>query len=428
MTEPRSTVALVIEPMLERAAARSEHIYTAMRGVVCLLSLFVMNVSMFSSGQAPGPRYFIFSAAQLIGMLVSLQIFRITREERVSTTVLTVSTLADLIVVPLFPLLYILSESTGYTGVLYLPEMMFVLLVTVASGLRLNTRLALFAGFAHTLTFMGLLVLDALVEPNTMASAVDTVYGVLAQLGAYGLGITLAARSRGLALEGSQATVDAERARQHLGAYVSEEVAAWALSTEELEVGGCRMPVAILFSDLRGFTGYAEELAPEAVVAELNEYLEVMVAPIRLEGGIVDKYIGDAIMAVFGIPASKGDDAARAIRAATRMMDALEDLNERRASRGLPPLQHGIGVHYGQALAGHIGTPDRLQYTVVGDTVNLASRLESATKEQGEPVLVSDDCVRAALSGEKSVPVEVIALGEIPIRGRKAPMKVWTIG
>jgi adenylate cyclase len=140
---------------------------------------------------------------------------------------------------------------------------------------------------------------------------------------------------------------------------------------------------------------------------------------------VVDKYIGDAIMAVFGVPSEHPDDAARAIRAADRMRGALVRHNVDRKARGLPPLAHGVGVHYGPMVAGNIGTAERMQYTVIGDAVNLASRLETATKDVAVEMLISDAAVQAALSSGVALPILRVH-GPIHVRGHEAPIVVHT--
>jgi adenylate cyclase len=145
------------------------------------------------------------------------------------------------------------------------------------------------------------------------------------------------------------------------------------------------------------------------------------------EGGVVDKYIGDAIMAVFGAPRSSPDAAARALRAAQGMSRALEAHNAARAAKGLPPLKHGIGVHFGPVIAGNIGTQTRTQYTVIGDAVNLGSRLESATKELGVELLVSRELRDAALASAAALPA-LRPCGQIMVKGREQAVEVFTLG
>jgi adenylate cyclase len=237
-----------------------------------------------------------------------------------------------------------------------------------------------------------------------------------------------ASRTRRLVFQGADAAVKAERARQRLGVYVSEQVADEALAADELAPGGRRQSVAVLFADLRGFTAYAEDRSPENLIGELNEYLEAMVAEIRAQGGVVDKYIGDSIMAVFGIPQESAAAPANALRAVQGMQKALNEHNAERLAHGMAPLEHGIGVHFGPVVAGHVGTRKRLQYTVLGDVVNLASRLESATKSAGVPVLISAATVEAARrTGQDDKLPAVKRLGSTNVPGRQASVEVYTL-
>jgi adenylate cyclase len=178
--------------------------------------------------------------------------------------------------------------------------------------------------------------------------------------------------------------------------YVSEEVAAVALGEGGALPGGHRQAAAVMFCDLRGFSTYAARFPPERVVAELNDYLVAMVTEIQREGGVVDKYIGDSIMAVFGVPRALPDAASRALRASVGMQRALAAHNVQRAAAGLPALHHDIGLHFGEVVVGNIGTPERMQYTVVGDAVSVASRLQAAAREAGVAVLASSAVVEVA--------------------------------
>ena len=190
----------------------------------------------------------------------------------------------------------------------------------------------------------------------------------------------------------------------------------------KVALGGESLRVTVLFTDIRGFTTLSEKMDPQNLVALLNEYFTEMVTIVMDEGGVVDKYIGDAIMAVFGAPVSKPGDAVNAVRAAVRMRKALRDLNERLATRGLSALRTGIGIHTGEVVAGNIGSERRMEYTVIGDTVNLASRLESSTKELGVNVLISQDTYDIAKDAVATRPVR-----ELTVKGRNQPVMTYEV-
>lgn len=179
-----------------------------------------------------------------------------------------------------------------------------------------------------------------------------------------------------------------ERLRDTFNKFHSEEIAAKILSGE-VKLGGERMDATIFFSDIRGFTHLSESLPPEKVVELLNEYMQAMVGVIQQFKGVVDKYVGDAIMATWGVPLSGTEDTARAVSACLAMRQALAQLNERRKSRGETPLYMGMGLNVGPVTAGNIGSESRMEYTVIGDSVNTASRIESMTKAFGTDLLIS---------------------------------------
>lgn len=165
------------------------------------------------------------------------------------------------------------------------------------------------------------------------------------------------------------------------------------LNQEDVKKGN-RCEAVVFFSDIRGFTDYSNHKSPEEVVAMLNSYFEVMVDIIIRHGGVVDKFVGDAIMAIWGAPHSSPDDAKNAVMACLEMRKELERLNMERIEQGEAPILIGMGLHAGPVVAGTVGSNDRLEYTVIGDTVNTASRIESATKSFGTDLLVSEEVVK----------------------------------
>ncbi|WP_338441563.1 adenylate/guanylate cyclase domain-containing protein [Synechococcus elongatus IITB4] len=215
--------------------------------------------------------------------------------------------------------------------------------------------------------------------------------------------------------------LERRRLRQTFERYVAPAVVAEILQSPleaQQLLRGQRRTVTILFCDLRGFTALTRDRASlgdeETLISQLNEYLTAMVTEITQVGGTIDKFIGDAVMAVFGSPLSQGEeaDAAAAIAAALGMRQALETLNQRWQAEGRPVLDNGIGLHCGPVLAGNIGSPQRLEFTVMGDTVNLASRLESMTKELKAPIVISE-----ALQQVLGDRLQTRSLGRSAIRG-----------
>ncbi len=181
-----------------------------------------------------------------------------------------------------------------------------------------------------------------------------------------------------------------KRVRSTMARYMSKEVADQLLEAGEEALVGKDQQVSVLFSDVRGFTTIAEATSARETVAMLNEYFTEMVDVIFEHGGILDKYIGDAMMALFGAPFTGPNDAANAVAAANRMMSSLAKLNARRAERGGKPLDIGLGINTGDVVVGNIGSTKRLEYTVIGDSVNLASRLEGANKFYRTKILFSE--------------------------------------
>jgi adenylate cyclase len=180
------------------------------------------------------------------------------------------------------------------------------------------------------------------------------------------------------------------RLRSLFHRYVSQDVVDTLVeSPDSVLLKGERREVTVLFSDLRGFSTLSESLDPEQLVERLNRYFDRMVAAIHENGGMIDKFIGDAVMAVFGAPAAYPDHPRRAAQAALAMQERLQELNREWKQEGIETLQSGIGIHTGEAVVGNVGATVRLEYTAIGDAVNTASRLESLTKELKASILLS---------------------------------------
>ena len=211
------------------------------------------------------------------------------------------------------------------------------------------------------------------------------------------------------------------RLRDALGRYVSPEVAA-RVERNPAELAGERRQVSILFSDLRGFTTLSERMAPEQMAARLTEYFDAMTAAIFARRGMVNDFIGDAILAVFGAPLDDPEHARHAIESALAMGETLAGLNGRWQAEGLPPLRMGLGIHTGEVFAGNVGRAGKVKYAVVGDTVNLASRVESLNKELGTTMLVTEAAYLTA-----GLDLVVNDRGPISVKGREEPVRVYEV-
>jgi len=179
-----------------------------------------------------------------------------------------------------------------------------------------------------------------------------------------------------------------DKVKQAFQKFHNKEIAEKLISGE-IHLGGERKNACVFFSDVRGFTALSEGLDPEALVKILNRYMTKMVRVIIDNGGIVDKYVGDAIMAIWGVPVGKPDDCFRALKACLEMRIALAELNAELIAEGHGALRIGMGLNFGTLISGNIGSEERMEFTVIGDTVNTASRIESLTKEFGTDLLIS---------------------------------------
>lgn len=181
----------------------------------------------------------------------------------------------------------------------------------------------------------------------------------------------------------------------------------------------------MLFVDIRGFTALAEGMNPTALSNLLAEYRSIVSAAVHARNGIVDKFVGDSVMAVFGVSQNDGNAAADAVATACGIVEAVGDWNTRRQRDHLDPVFVGVGAHWGEVFCGAIGDRERLEFTVLGDTVNIAARLESATKEAGHPIVVSAALLDAAGGAADREGAGWLPLKEVAIRGRRGAIQAY---
>lgn len=241
---------------------------------------------------------------------------------------------------------------------------------------------------------------------NGMVAALDDAYGQI----------------KNFALDAALAHRRERKVRNIFQKYVPESVIEQIFNRPEGQLTGDDRVLSVLFSDIVGFTSISEQLKPSEVVDSLNHYFERMVEIIMGHKGIVDKYIGDAIMAFFGAPLSSGQDALDSVRAGLDMIDALGEFNAWQASRDRPPFFSGVGINYGKMTIGNIGSDRKMDYTVIGDMVNLASRIEGLTRVYHEPLLVSGSVYR-----EVKDKYACRFIDKVAVKGRHNAISIFSI-
>lgn len=213
-----------------------------------------------------------------------------------------------------------------------------------------------------------------------------------------------------------------KRMKSTMSRYMDADLADQLLDSGAEDLGGKQSVATVLFSDIRSFTTLTEKLGPQGTVSFLNDYFTIMVDCIQEEGGMLDKFIGDAMMVIFGTPFAHDDDPDRAVRAAINMLVQLAEFNNRRAQQGMMPIDHGLGLNTGDIVSGNIGSPKRMDYTVIGDGVNLAARLESACKKYGAHILISEYTF-----GSLKATYRTRQIDRVIVKGKTEPVGVYEV-
>jgi adenylate cyclase len=324
-----------------------------------------------------------------------------------------------------------------YAGFMYF----FLLLMQAAFSFR--PRLLLWTGLcgavAWTLGFLWIVTRPETITdpPSTtgraamLASYFDPNYASILKYQNEMIAFLLVSAGLALLVRRSRVLVaeraDAERARGNLARYFSPKVVDTLAERDEPLGRVRRQAVGVLFADLVGFTTMAEEMTPEEVMALLRDFHGRMEEEVFRHGGCLEKFIGDALLATFGVPDTGTRDATDALACARGMLAALEAWNRERVAAGLPALRMGLGLHYGQVVAGDIGSRRSMAYATVGDTTNVTSRLQALTRELGA-TLVASRALVAAVEREGADPALLQGLasrGSNVLRGRDTPIELW---
>jgi adenylate cyclase len=309
------------------------------------------------------------------------------------------------------------SPETGFEA---WPQLLYFVFI-VAATLRLNFALPAFTGLVAAVEYLTLAWIElplastnstAVLNPfnHTIKAALMLLAGVVAGL--------VARRLREKFFRAVEEAAARERVTNLFGQHVSPAVVDQLLDRPD-EFGGATRDICVMFLDIRDFTANSRGRAPGEVVDFLNRAFAFMIEAVDRHGGFINKFLGDGFMAVFGAPLADADSVPHAVAAAR---DILAEVDRQTDTSGWP-LRIGIGLHAGPAVTGNVGSPRRKEFTAIGDTVNLAARMEQLNKEFGSRLLVSE----AVMKRLPQAPAEAVALGGVSVKGYDQPMTVWRL-
>jgi class 3 adenylate cyclase len=423
-----------IDNLLRQESAHGERLVSLVRALAFSLAVVVNRASDSYAGETPRIVQVLLPwiAGSLLVGCWGWYLF--VRRSGYRPLYARISSVIDALVLADFTLVAVLGSiehGHGVPTVLYTgaaPLSFLAFFVLVSAGLRQDPLACVLTGaFAVVITGVSMWALRPHVDTgllerfgNLPAGMLWNVRGV-AFIACTAVVALTARRARELARRVGQASAEQSRVIQLFGKYVAPEVARGVIDANG-EARAELVEVTVLFTDLRNFTALSETLSPGTVLEVLNAHYQAIIPAVHAHGGTVNKFIGDAIMATFGAPLRQGDHAERAVRAALQMLEAMEALNVRLRERALPELEMGIGVATGPVVVGTLGATQRVEYAVLGDTVNTASRLEGLNKELGTRLLLSPG-TRDALAGV----LPTRGLGEVPVKGKAQPVPVFTL-
>jgi adenylate cyclase len=429
IVRPHEQVSKDFEHMFMREVLREELVRVRALIIVAIVILFIVVLThalfpdvvqrVWRNGVNPNSIYVIL----MVFMLFELFVYRTIRHHLKLDRDLPVYRryIGALIETSMPTLLLSLQvESMGPVRALGFVMPLVYFIFVILSTLRLDFWLSTFTGFVAAVELFAMAMhYKPLINPDPepelyyhlSRSMILFTCGVLAG----GVGVQL---RRGFAASIRAATAR-DRITNLFGQHVSPQVVE-RLITEGANTQSDIRRVAVMFVDFRSFTAAARSRSPQDVVDRLDGAFAVLVEILDRHGGIVNKFLGDGFLALFGAPFEATEAPHHAVAAAREMLRAMDAINDGASW----PLRIGIGIHFGEVVAGNIGSPRRKEYTVIGDTVNFASRLEALNKEFGSQLLISA-AVRDALGEACS---DAVSLGEVAVRGYDRPMAVWQLG
>ncbi|MGP1395596.1 MAG: adenylate/guanylate cyclase domain-containing protein [Inquilinaceae bacterium] len=419
-----------IEPILRRAETEGERLAAWLR-VIIVVAFFAVVLALPGGADLKGPMILtacIYAAGTVVGLMLA-------RRRLFHPTVPYLFVTFDVALLVAQLLMLSRAMGMGHLSVFALPTASLVFIVIIHAAMRFRPWLVVYTAVVFLVAMAvgtSLIAAGGPFHPATMTS-VGGGAGMTEMLFFTALPVTVIAlctlmlfltgrRTRRLLLE----SIQEGRRAARLARYFSPNLARDLAATPEAELmAGRRQTAIVLFADIQGFTGLTERMTPAEICAFLTAFRSRVAHPIYEAGGTIDKFIGDAVMVVFGTPEARPDDAARALAAALNMLKAVDAWSAERRDAGQPAVAIGIGIHSGEVFAGALGDGRLLEYTVIGHAVNVAERLERRTRDVGSPLVVSEALLNAA--GASASAASWRRLPDQPLRGQREPVAAYAL-
>ena len=402
---------------------KNERIIHLARISVFSLVLIVMSLSRLALGEELNVRFFLVSLFSVLCIGIGLFLWRYYNTHKDS--LLAKYLLVTLDIAFVFILLLIVRQTMSrdvYEMTSDIPAFLILYMINAMSGLRFDFKLSAYSAVASVVVLLSVMVYD--LQSHIMSHPyllVTSLFKGLMLLGVALVSGYIGSSAKKLLIHDYIEQREKRYVKNLFGRYVTPEIRDQILAGR-IPLNGERTEATVLIADLRGFTPYVEETEPEEVVKSLREYFTAMQKAVRQHHGLVLQYVGDELEVSFGAPVPCEDHAGMAIQAALEMKKNLQQLNEDRIRDGKPLFRHGIGIHTGEILAGNTGSEDQPSYTLIGDTVNVASRLEELNKIRGTEVIFS-----AATKERMKIDIRARKLEVAKLKGISHPIEIFTL-
>ena len=402
---------------------KNERIIHLARMSVFTLVIIMMSVSRLMLGEELNTRFLLVNLFSASCIAIGVLLWRYYSNHRHSLLAKYLLVTLDIAFVFILVLIvrYTMSRDI-YEMTSDIPAFLVLFMVNAVSGLRYDLKLSMFSAIASVMALSGLTLYD--LQTHVMSHpylVVTTLFKGFILLGVAFISGYIGSSAKKLVIHDYLEQREKQYVKDLFGKYVTPEIRDQILAGK-IPLNGERMEATVLIADLRDFTPYVEENSPEEVVQSLRKYFTAMQNSVRRHQGLVLQYVGDEIVAAFGAPVECPDHAGRAMQAAMDMQKNLHNLNNARAKEGKQPFRHRIGIHTGEVLAGNTGSEDQPSYTLIGDTVNIASRLQEFNKQRGTEVIFS-------IATRKKIPdhIHVRKLESARLKGITHPVEIFTV-